>query len=238
LQVFKPYTSGSTEVKKKTRSLLFAVIVIIAILGISAYAVIQNSMTPLSRREDKSVFNPTENMVIQAKTFGGNIAIGSTSGNQIEVIYNVAASYGYIGDIKTSANETTSGGVTTITAKATLSVNQASAYQADLTINLPTSGKYNLTVTTNNGNINIQPTSSRAITAMTYNGNVDVNLQQGTLFEVAASVGNGNITHQVINLNATTDTATRLEGTTVGGDGNLVLALNSGNGNLTIKYLQ
>jgi DUF4097 and DUF4098 domain-containing protein YvlB len=184
------------------------------------------------------MFNPTENMAIQARTFDGNIAIGSTSGNQIEVIYNVAASYGYIGDIKTSADETKKGNLTTITAKATLSVNQASIYEANLVINLPSSGKYNITVTTNNGNINIQPTVSRVITAMTYNGNVDVNLQQGTVFEVAASVGNGNITHQGINLNATTDTATRLEGATAGGEGNLVLALNSGNGNITIKFIQ
>jgi hypothetical protein len=224
--------------KKKTQSLLFAVIVIIAVLGVSAYAVIQNSMAPLSRREDKTVFNPTENMVIQAKTFGGNIAIGSTTGNQIEVIYSVAASYGYLGDIKTQANETKTGNVTTITAKATLSVNQANAYEADLVINLPSNGVYNITVTTNNGNINIQPSTSRSITAMTYNGNVDINLQQGTLFEVAASVGNGNISHQGINLNTTTDTATRLEGTTAGGAGNLVFALNSGNGDITIKYLQ
>lgn len=224
--------------KKKTRSLLFATVIIIAVLGISAYAIIQNSMTPLSRREDKTVFNPTENVVIQAKTFGGNIHIGSTTGNQVEVIYNVAASYGYIGDIKTSANETKSGNLTTITAKATLTVNEASVYAADLIINLPSSGVYNITVTTNNGNINIQPSTSRLITAMTYNGNVDVNLQQDTLFEVAASVGNGNITHQGINLNATADTATRLGGTTTGGAGNLVLALNSGNGNITIKYIQ
>lgn len=177
-------------------------------------------------------------MVIQARTFSGNIAIGSTMGNQIEVIYNVAASYGYIGDIKTQANETKTGNLTTITAKATLLVNQASAYEADLTINLPSSGVYNLTVTTNNGNINIQPSTSHSITAMTYNGNVNINLQQDMLFEVAASVGNGNITHQGINLNATTDTTTRLEGTTIGGAGNLVLALNTGNGNITIKYQQ
>lgn len=195
-------------------------------------------MAPLSRREDKTLFNPTENMVIQARTFSGNIAIGSTMGNQIEVIYNVAASYGYIGDIKTQANETKTGNLTTITAKATLLVNQVSAYEADLTINLPSSGVYNLTVTTNNGNINIQPSTSHSITAMTYNGNVNINLQQDMLFEVAASVGNGNITHQGINLNATTDTTTRLEGTTIGGAGNLVLALNTGNGNITIKYQQ
>ena len=72
---------------------------------------------------------------------------------------------------------------------------------------------------------------------MTLNGNIKIGLTQGTLFNVTASVGNGNITHQGIQLNASTETATRLKGATSGGDGKLNLSLISGNGNVAISVL-
>lgn len=217
--------------------MIIAGIFIVAILSVCAFAVIYHAAAPLAQRQDKKSFATNENVNIQASTFNGNVEIRSTTGSQIEVIYNVTATEGYLNDIKTSANETRTTNLTTITAKALLQVNQASDYAANLVIYLPSTGRYNLTLTTTNGNVDIQVDNCGEINAMSMNGNVKIGLTQGALFQVAASVANGNITHQGITLDAETDTATRLKGTTSGGEGNLVLTLMSGNGNIAIEYL-
>lgn len=222
--------------KRSTRSMLIAVIIIIALVTVCVAAVIYNANAPLATRQDKTVYTPQGNVKIQAVTFNGNIEVHPSTSNQIEVIYDIKASNGYLNDIKTTSNETKTENLTTIITKATLQVNQASQYEASLVINVPASGNYNLTLTTSNGDVNVQVGNCAEIVAMTYNGDVNVGLPQGTLFTVAASVGNGNITHQGIALDTSNETATRLKGVTTGGEGSLELALNSGNGNIAIQY--
>lgn len=242
--------------KRQTKSILFAVIVIAAILSVSLYAVVYHAMSPFAQRQDKTMYTPKQNVVIQAGTFNGNIEIHSTTGSQIEVIYNVTAQEGYLNDIKTFTNESKTDSTTTITTSAMLQTNHASNYKADLILNLPNTSIYNLTLntlngniikpqindakvaaSTSNGNIDIKDGGATEIDAMAVNGNVKISLTQGTLFQVAASVGNGHITHQGITLDADPDSATRLKGATLGGEGKLSLALNSGNGNIAIEYI-
>jgi DUF4097 and DUF4098 domain-containing protein YvlB len=121
---------------------------------------------------------------------------------------------------------------------------------------LPSTSTYNLTLntangniikpqikdskvvaTTSNGNIDLKDGVASEIDAIAVNGNVKIGLTHGTLFQVAASVGNGQITHEGIALDADPDTATRLKGTTLDGAGDLSLALNTGNGNISIEYV-
>lgn len=231
-------TGKGTVVKKKrsNRSIIFALVIIAAILGISIYAVIQNSLAPLATREDKSVFTPKDNVVIDATTFNGNIKVQPSTGSQIEVIYQVSAPNGYLKDILTSANETANGNVTTIKASAAIQINNGVAYTANLVVNVPTSSTYNLTLTTHNGNVNVQVDKSREIGAITDNGNININLPQNTLFQVTASVANGKISHQGIAMTANPDSTTRLLGTTAAGAGSLVMTFMSGNGDITIAY--
>jgi hypothetical protein len=222
--------------KRSNRNIIFALIIIAAIISICAYAVIQNALAPPATREDKSVFTPKGTVVISASTFNGNIKIQPTTGSQIEVIYQVSAPNGYLNDVKTSANQTTDGDTTTITANAAIQINNGVAYTANLVVNVPTSSTYNLTLTTHNGNIDVETKKSREIGAITDNGNINIDLPQGTLFQAAASVANGKISHQGINMTANPDSTTRLLGNTVGGEGNLVMTLMSGNGDVTIAY--
>ncbi len=244
--------------RRQTKSILFAVIVIVAIVSVSIYAVVYHATAPLAQRQDKTEYTPRENVDIQAGTFNGDIIIQSTTGSRIEVTYNVTAPDGYLNDIKTFNNETKTDNTTTLItgAELQLSQTQESGYKADLVINLPETSTYNLTLTTgngniikpqindskvvastSNGNIDLKDGDAREIDVMAVNGNVKIGLTQGTLFQVAASVGNGKITHQGIALDADPDTATRLKGTTSGGAGTLNLALNTGNGNISIEYL-
>jgi hypothetical protein len=223
-------------VKRATKNIIFALVVIAAIVGICLFAVIQNALAPLAQREDKSMFTPTQNVVIQASTFSGNIVIQPTSGSQIEVTYQVSAPNGFLNDVKTSANGTASGNLTTITANAALQANQGVAYTANLIVNVPRSSTYNLTLTTHSGNINVQVDKSSEIGAITDNGQINVGVPQDTLFQVTASVANGKISHQGITMDANPDSQTRLKGTTVGGEGSLVMTLMSGNGDITLAY--
>jgi DUF4097 and DUF4098 domain-containing protein YvlB len=216
--------------------MIFAVVIIAAILSIVLYAVIQNAFTPPATREDKSVFTPKDNVVIQATTFSGNIKVQPTTGSQIEVIYQLSAPNGYLKDIKTSANETVSDHVITINTGAAIEVNNGVLYTANLVIKVPTSSTYNLTLTTHNGNVAVQVDKSREIGAITDNGNINVNLPQNTQFQVTASVANGKISHQGIAMDANPDSATRLKGTTISGAVSLTMTFMSGNGDITLGY--
>ena len=218
------------------RNIIFALVIIAAIVSVCLYAVIQNAFAPLATREDKSVFTPKGTVVISASTFSGNVEIQPTTGSQIEVTYKVSAPNGFLKDIKTSANQTTSGDVTTITANAAIQINQGVAYTANVVISVPTASTYNLTLTTHNGKIDVQVEKSREIGAITDNGNIKINVPQGTLFQATASVANGKISHQGITMNASPDSTSRLKGTTQGGAGNLVMTLMSGNGDITLAY--
>jgi hypothetical protein len=216
---------------------MFALVLIAAIVTVCVFAVIQNAMAPMEQRQDKTVYTPKEYVVIQAATFNGEIEIHSTTGSQIEVMYNVTAPNGYLKDIKTATNETKSDNVTTIVTSAELQINQGVNYKANLIINLPSNSRYNLTLTTPNGNINTQGSNNNEINAITGNGNINIGLTQNTLFQVTATTVNGHITHQGITLDTDTDTTTRLKGATSAGEGNLTLSLMSGNGNIAIEHI-
>jgi DUF4097 and DUF4098 domain-containing protein YvlB len=222
--------------KRSKKGIIFALVIIAAIVSICLYAVIQNAFTPLAQREDKSVFTPKDNVVIQATTFNGNIKVQPSTGSQIEVIYQVSAPNGYLKDIITSANDTANGNVTTINADAAIQVNNGVLYTANLVINVPTSSTYNLTLTTHNGNVAVQVDKTREIGAITDNGNINVNLPQNTQFQVTASVANGQISHQGIAMTANPDSTTRLKGTTTSGAGSLTMTFMSGNGDITLGY--
>jgi DUF4097 and DUF4098 domain-containing protein YvlB len=223
-------------VKRATKNIIFALVIVAGIIGICLFAVIQNALAPPQTREDRAYFTPKENVVIDATTFSGNIKIQPSLGSQIEVIYQLSAPNGYLQDIKTSANESTRDNLTTIKASAALQVNNGVAYTANLVINVPSVSTYNLTLTTHNGNVDVQVDKSREIGAITDSGNINVNLPQSTQFKVTASVANGKISHQGIEMDANPDSATKLKGSTVGGAGALIMTFMSGNGDITIAY--
>jgi DUF4097 and DUF4098 domain-containing protein YvlB len=221
--------------KRSNKSIIFALVIIAAIVGISLYAIIQNSLAPPATREDKSVFTPKQNVLIDASTFSGNIEVQPTVGSQIEVTYQLSAPNGFLNDIKTSSNQSDNGDLTTITTRAAIQINQGVAYTANIVIKVPSTSTYNLTLTTHNGNINVQAEKSREIGAITDNGNINVSVPKDTLFQATASVANGKISHQGIEITGL-DSTTRLKGNTVNGAGSLVMTLMSGNGDITLAY--
>jgi DUF4097 and DUF4098 domain-containing protein YvlB len=222
--------------KRSKRNIILAIVVIVAIIGVCAASILHNVLAPPEQREDTSYFTPNENVAIKAFTFNGDIVVQPTEGSQIIVTYQAQAPYGYLKDIQTSAQETQNGSLTTIVAAASCPVNVDIEYHASLIIKLPKSATYNLTLTTNSGDVNVQAQKAREVGVITDNGDVTVNLPQSTQFQVTASVANGEISHQGITLDASTDSATRLKGATATGEGNLVLTLMSSYGNVTIKY--
>ena len=141
----------------------------------------------------------------------------------------------------------------------TSAINLAAAsvnHRADIIVKVPNTSRYNLTLTTENGNIikpqlndtkivattrngdiDLKDDNATELDAMSMNGNVKIGLAEGTLFQVVASVGNGNVSYQGIALDTSVQTATRLKGATSSGEGNLTLTLLTGNGNITIEYI-
>jgi len=245
--------------KKLKLSLKLAIIVIIVLtVGI---IILQSGLVtitaPLEQREDKTTYTPNPIVVIEATTFNGNIEVQPTSGSQIEVVYTIKAPQGHLYDVKTYTNETKSQNQTTLVTYAnnegpeTPSVN----HYASLILKLPTTSQYNLTLitangdiikpqlnttkvsaSTNNGNIDIKDDNAASIEAITMNGNVKIGLAKDTLFQVAATVSNGNIAYQGIAMTTSVQTATHLKGATSAGEGNLFLTLMSANGNINIEY--
>ncbi len=222
--------------KRSTKNIILALVVIAVVIGVCVAAVIYNALAPPEQREDTSYFTPKDTVVIKASTFNGDIDVQPTEGSQIIVTYRAQAPYGYLKDIQTLAKETLNGSVTTIVAVASCPVNVAVDYHASLIIKLPKSATYNLTLTTSSGNVNVQTDKVHEVGVITDKGDVTVSLPQNTQFQVTASVANGVISHQGITLEASTDSATRLKGTTMGGEGSLVMTLMSGYGDVTIKY--
>ena len=214
------------------------------------------ALAPLEQREDKTSYTPNQKVDIQATTFNGNIEIKPSTGSQIEVIYNIKTPQGQLYDVKTQTNETKSENQTTLITSAKDQGSTSVNHAANLIIKLPNTSQYNLTLltangdiikpqlndtkitaSTSNGNINIEDGSCNSIEAITMNGNVRIGLTKDTLFQVAASVGNGNIAYQGIALNTTEQSATRLKGATSAGEGTLSLTLMTANGKVTIEYL-
>jgi len=222
--------------KRSKRNIILAIVVIVAIIGVCAAAILHNALAPPEQREDISYFTPREAVAIKAFTFDGDIQVQPTEGSQIEFTYQLSAPSGYLKDIDTLVKETVNGSSTTIVAAASCPNIQEIAYHANLIIKLPKSATYNLTLTTNSGDVNVQIQKASEVGVITDEGNIQVTLPQNTLFQVAASVANGEISHQGITLDASVDSTTRLKGATPDGEGNLVLTLMSGYGNIAINY--
>jgi len=212
----------------------------------------------LDRRQDTTQYTPTQNVVIHATTFNGNIEIQPTTDSKINVTYIIKTPQGHLYDVKINNNQTKDENqTTTITTSAQNQVDPANAqYTADLILLLPQTSQYNLTLVTSNGNI-IKPRLNDArvaastmngdititdgdncanIDATCMNGNIKITLAKDTLFQVVASVGNGNIDHQGIPMNSTIQSATRLKGATSAGNGTLNMALMTTNGNIKLEY--
>jgi len=212
----------------------------------------------MDHKEATTTYTPLQNVVIEASTFNGNINAQPTSGTQIEVTYNIIAPQGRLDQVKITSNETKTEGVTSLlTFAQNLGDSSSADYSAHLTLKLPTSCSYNLTLLTSNGNI-VKPDLDGAkvaasalngditisdgadcqiIDATCMNGNIKIHLTQDTLFSVVASVGNGNIDYQGIALDTSVQSQTRLKGVTQGGEGNLTVQLMTGNGNITLDYI-
>jgi DUF4097 and DUF4098 domain-containing protein YvlB len=232
------------------------VIVIVAVI-ITAYGLLNTTLAPLDQKEDTITNFATKNVEIQATTFNGDVVIESSTSNQIEVTYHISAPQGHLNEITTTTtNQTENNNVTKIVAEAKIENNGIKVnYRASLTIKLPSTSQYNLSLSTLNGNIikpllndvNVVATSSNgyvdisdgnatSIEASTLNGNVDIHLSKDTLFQVDANTSNGHVTYQGIAMNTNIQTTTHLQGNTTDGLGQLNLTLSSANGNITIEY--
>jgi DUF4097 and DUF4098 domain-containing protein YvlB len=158
----------------------------------------------LEQREDKTTNVATQNVTIKAATFNGDIVIAESTSDQIEVTYNIEAPQGHINEIKTTTTNQTLNGNTEIVTEAKIENpnNQLKVnYRASITIKLPSTSQYNLTLntlngnivkpqlndmtlkaTTNNGYIDIKDDNATSIEASNLNGNVKVSLVEGTLY--------------------------------------------------------
>jgi DUF4097 and DUF4098 domain-containing protein YvlB len=244
------------EMKTSVKIALLIVIVLTVVI-----VVLQSGLlyTPpaLDQREERSVYTSNTNVVIDATIFRGNIEIQPTTNDQIEVIYTLKAPQGELSTITTQTNEAKEGDQTTIVTRAQDKVAYNNPnHTADLLIKLPASSQCNLTlisangditlpklnvgkvsISTTNGNINIENDgNAESLEAVSMHGNVKISLAKNTLFYVAAMVVNGTINHSGITIDAEEQTATQLKGTTSAGEGTLSLALLASHGDITIKY--
>jgi DUF4097 and DUF4098 domain-containing protein YvlB len=241
---------------KSSAKIAIVIVIILAVAVIVLESGLLYTPAPVEQREDKTAYTPSLSVAIQATTFNGNIEIQTTTGSQIEIVYTIKAPSGQLHDIKTQTNETKTENQTTLITSAQESAYTSADHAANLLIKLPTTSQYNLTLLTGkgdiikpqlndikvaastaNGNINIEDGSCASIEAVSMNGNVRIGLAKETLFQVAASVGNGHIVYEGIAMNATIQSETRLKGATSAGMGTLELTLMSANGNITIEYL-
>jgi len=238
------------------------VIVVIAVAGIiaisGAYIIFNSAFAPLEQKEDKSLIDSTQNIDIQATTFNGDITIQPSTGNQIEIVYNIQTPEGHINDIITATTNQTQGDMSKIVAEAKI-VNSNTEikvnYKASITVKVPTTSQCNLTLTTlngniikpqlndkivvastNNGRIDIKDDNATSITAMSLNGNVNVSLVKGVLFQIDANTANGHVTYQDIALHTSLQTPSHVIGATTDGLGNLSLTLSSANGDIEVGY--
>jgi DUF4097 and DUF4098 domain-containing protein YvlB len=237
--------------------ILFTIVVAVVVI-FTAYTLLNSGLAPLEQREDKTTTLATQNVTINAETFNGNIVISESTDDQIEVTYNVEAPQGHISEITTTTTNQTSNGNTEIITEAKIvnPNNQLKVnYRASITIKLPITSQYNLTLntlngniikpllndmslkaTTNNGYIDIKDDNATSIEASSLNGNVKVSLVEGTLFQVDANTANGQVTYQGIAMSTSMQTNTHLKGNTHAGSGDLNLNLSTANGNVTIEY--
>lgn len=241
-----------------TKIVIVVAVVAAVIVLAGGYLLLNSALSPLEQKETKATILVSPNVEVQATTFNGNVIIQASTGDQIEIIYDLQAPQGHINEIVASTTNQTQNGDGKIVAEAKF-VDSSSQirvnYRADITIMLPSNSRYNLTLSTlngniikpqlndslveamtNNGKVEIKDDNAISIVASSLNGAVDIGLVQGTLFQVDANAANGHVTYQGIPMNTSVRTNTRLTGYTTGGYGNLILDLNTANGDITITY--
>jgi len=241
-----------------TKIISAVVVIVVAVLLISAYVFLNSDWASLEQSEKTDVIPTAQNVEVQATTYNGNIEIQASTANQIEVTYKIEAPKGHLNEISTSTtDQTLNQNTLVLVAEAKLNSHGELTvnHNAKIIIKLPSTSHYNLTLhtlngniikpqlndtmvvcRTNNGNINIEDDNNTSIDAVSQNGNVQISLVQGTLFSVDANVGNGNISYQGIAMNTSMQTQTHFKGNTSSGTGNLNMTLSAENGNITIEY--
>jgi DUF4097 and DUF4098 domain-containing protein YvlB len=247
------------EMELSAKIVIASVIVILVVVIFGAYFFLNNALAPLEEKQVNSTSIATKYVQIQASTFNGNIEIQPSISSEIEVIYNIQAPAGHLTEISAATTNKTLGEITEVGVDAKIddsSVQIRVNYRADITIKVPNTSQYNLTLKTLNGNIikpqlddtnivaqtsngyiDIYDDNATSIDASSDNGNVKISLAQGTLFQVDATTGNGHVTYQGIAMNTNIQTSTHLNGATTDGTGKLEMTLSSANGNVEIVYL-
>ena len=235
-----------------------SVIIVLVVVTFGAYVFLNNALAPLEERQVNSTKIATKYVDIQATTFNGNIEIQSSASSQIEVIYNIQAPVGHLTEIATTTTNQTVNEVTNVVTEAKIAdsnIQMRVNYRVDITIKVPNTSQYNLTLNTLNGNIikpqlndttivaqtnngfiDISDDNATAIDASSLNGNVKISLAQATLFQVDATSANGQVTFQGIAMNTNIQTSTHLNGVTSEGNGKLEMTLSTANGNVEIVY--
>ena len=242
---------------KTQAKIAIVIVVVLAVFTVLLGMGVFYTPPTMDHKEATTTYTPLETVVIQASTFNGDINVEPTQDTTIEVTYSLTAPQGRLDQIKIINNETKTQNVTSLLVSAqNLGNSNSPDYSATLTLKLPTSRSYNLTLLTSNGNI-VTPDlqgdkvaastlngditisdsgDSYSIDATCMNGNIKIRLAQGSLFSVTASIGNGEIDYQGIPLDTSTQSATRLKGSTTAGEGNLTVSLMTGNGNIKLQY--
>ena len=242
---------------KTQAKIAIVIVVVLAVFTVLLEMDVFYTPPTMDHKEATTTYTPLQNVVLQASTFNGDINIEPSSGTKIEVTYSIQAPQGYLDRVKITNNENKTNGVTSLlTTAKNLGNSNSPDYSAALTIKLPTSSSYNLTLLSSNGNIvipNLQGDKiaastlngditisnggdSYSIDATCMNGNIKIRLAQDTQFSVVASIGNGEIDYQGIPLDTSIQSATRLKGSTTAGEGNLTVSLMTGTGNIKLQY--
>ncbi len=233
-------------------------ILALAALSTSGCTYSFNSEDLLEHRQDKTVHDAAENIVLDVSTVNGNIEIRESPEYDVEVTYDIKAPRGHLQDIVTSTNGTRNGNTMRIIAGAK-SANPAQPTinaGADITVKVPKNSSYNLTLVTPNGNVKVTALNGTNLTMDLENGNIDaaignftivngwdsngniaIKLLNDTPFYVDAQVGNGRVRHDDIHMAPVTDTDRHLKGYTESGNGSLHMGLSTSNGNIDISYV-
>ncbi len=242
---------------KFNQVIIGGIIFILALAALSISGCTSPNNLILEHRQDKTVHDAAENIVLDVSTFNGNIEIRESADYDVEVTYNVTAPQGSLQDVQTGTNGSKEGDTLRIKAEAKLNkpgivVNTG----ANILVKVPANSSYNLTlktdngdvkvpelngtgmvIDTSNGNIEITGGNYSTIDAGTSNGDITVKLANGTLFYVDASTSNGRVKHGSIHMTPETEKDNLLKGYTEAGNGSLRMSLHTSNGNIDISYV-
>ena len=171
-----------------------SVIIVLVVVTFGAYVFLNNALAPLEERQVNSTKIATKYVDIQATTFNGNIEIQSSASSQIEVIYNIQAPVGHLTEIATTTTNQTVNEVTNVVTEAKIAdsnIQMRVNYRVDITIKVPNTSQYNLTLNTLNGNIIKPQLNDTTIVAQTNNGFIDIS--DDNAIAIDASSLNGNV---------------------------------------------